>query len=307
MKLPDDKGHVRETAVRLLATSVDEVERVPSFAGNRVFKATTAVGEFFLKFAEVDPTAAEHAVLCIAAELGIPVPTIAGVDLDGTVTGCPCLAMRAVPGRPLNGDEALFAGVGPLLERLHDLRVQGFGSISPTIGGGVRGEDRTWFETLQRRTDAGRVVVEAGLVPGTLIDAVASAVEERPWESFEDSRLLHGDFHPRHVYADLDRITAIIDWGDATAGDPDYDIARILHSVILRSDLSTALAVASNGLPRERRDIDDQRLAKLLTYAAVFIVWSMHGEYESGSLWPAWWSIQTDALERVVDALAATR
>ena len=43
---------------------------------------------------------------------------------------------------------------------------------------------------------------------------------------------LHGDFHPRHVYAVNNTISGIIDWGDVTVGDPDYDIARVLHSVL---------------------------------------------------------------------------
>jgi len=85
-------------AVRLLATTVHEVEPIPSFAGNRVFAATTNANRYFLKFATPDAIAAESAVLRIVAELGIPVPVVAAVDLDGAVAGCPCLATVEVGG-----------------------------------------------------------------------------------------------------------------------------------------------------------------------------------------------------------------
>jgi aminoglycoside phosphotransferase (APT) family kinase protein len=149
-------------------------------------------------------------------------------------------------------------------------------------------------------------VVKARLIPGSLVDAVARAVAARPWGTLEDPRLLHGDFHPRHVYADRSRVTAIIDWGDATAGDPDYDIARVLHSTLLRSDMPTAVELALRASSPHRGEIDGRRLATLLTYAAVFILWSMHGEYESGAPWPPWWPVQTRALERVLSALGDT-
>lgn len=307
MSLPEEPAHAREAAASMLATAIGDVERVPSFAGNRVFKASTGAGDVFLKFAAAGATAAEHAVLSVAAGLGIPVPTVAAVDLDGTLTGCPCIATCEVDGRPLTGEEPLFSGVAPLLERLHRVEVIGFGQLSPTVDGHVEGEDSSWLETMQRRTHAARVVVDAGLVPRVLVDAVAAAVETQPWGAVESSSLLHGDFHPRHVYADRGRITAIIDWGDVTAGDPDYDIARILHSVLLRSDMSRAIAVATKALPPSQRDIDSRRLTTLLTYAAVFILWSMHGEFDGGAPWPPWWPIQTKALERVLDALEEIR
>ena len=115
-------------------------------------------------------------------------------------------------------------------------------------------------------------------------------------------RLLHGDFHPRHVYADDDRVTAIIDWGDATAGDPDYDIARVLHVGLLRCELDRALAMAWAVLVPATR-ISDERLSKLLLYAAVFILWSMHGEFDNGAPSSGWWPIQVASLRRVLDAL----
>ena len=80
-----------------------------------------------------------------------------------------------------------------------------------------------------------------------------------------------------------------------------------MHSVLLRSDMSSAIAVATKALPPSRQDIDSRRLTTLLTYAAVFILWSMHGEFDGGAPWPPWWPIQTKALGRVLDSLAMIR
>jgi aminoglycoside phosphotransferase (APT) family kinase protein len=305
--LPEEPEQARDAATRLLGAPVADVTRVPSFAGNRVFRIAAPTGHLFLKFASAEATAAEHAVLRTVAEHQIPVPTIEAVDLDGAVTGSPCIAMRQVVGLPLSGHESVFERVGLILERLHTIPCDGFGSVRATSGGALRGDNSTWLRALRRRTESARAVAEAGLVPGVLVDIVSDAVANlAPDKSIEVPRLLHGDFHPRHVYAYGDHLTAIIDWGDATAGDPDYDIARILHSIIIRADLDTAIAVARTALPRERQELDAHRLAKLLTYAAVFILWSMHGEYENGAPWPPWWPMQTKALETVLDALATT-
>lgn len=297
---PEQPDQAREGAARLLATAVHDVQRVPSFAGNRVFAATTSTDRLFLKFASADAIAAESAVLRFVAELGIPVPVVAAIDLDGSVAGSPCLATFEVAGQPLKGDEPFFADVRDILDLLHAHRVRGFGSLLSTGDADLRGQDESWRATLERRVEGARGVVAADLVSESLVDAVAHAVSAVEHDVVQDPRLLHGDFHPRHVYAEGGRITAVIDWGDATGGDPDYDIARVLHSTLLRADMPTAIEVAASASPRT---IDGPRLAKLLTYGAVFILWSMHGEYESGAPWPPWWPIQTRALEHVLSAL----
>jgi ketosteroid isomerase-like protein len=38
--------------------------------------------------------------------------------------------------------------------------------------------------------------------------------------------LLHGDYHPLNVLTDGERITAVLDWSNAAAGDPRSDVAR---------------------------------------------------------------------------------
>ena len=39
-------------------------------------------------------------------------------------------------------------------------------------------------------------------------------------------RLLYGDLHPRHIYAEGNELTGFIDWGDVALGDPLLDLGR---------------------------------------------------------------------------------
>jgi aminoglycoside phosphotransferase (APT) family kinase protein len=38
---------------------------------------------------------------------------------------------------------------------------------------------------------------------------------------------IHGDLHPRNILVDRGRLSAVIDWGDVTRGDPATDLAAI--------------------------------------------------------------------------------
>src|SRR5262249_57263606 len=46
-----------------------------------------------------------------------------------------------------------------------------------------------------------------------------------------DDRLLHLDYHPLNVMVDGGRVTGVLDWANALAGDPRADLAR--HVTIL--------------------------------------------------------------------------
>ena len=41
--------------------------------------------------------------------------------------------------------------------------------------------------------------------------------------------MIHGDLGAEHVFVDGDRISGVIDWGDAAIGDPALDHGRLLR------------------------------------------------------------------------------
>jgi aminoglycoside phosphotransferase (APT) family kinase protein len=74
---------------------------------------------------------------------------------------------------------------------------------------------------LRNRIDAGR-----GLFPDALADFALGVLRELP----QGDRLCHGDFHLANILGDFSA-PAIIDWGNATSGEPTGDVARtiLLH------------------------------------------------------------------------------
>jgi aminoglycoside phosphotransferase (APT) family kinase protein len=85
------------------------------------------------------------------------------------------------------------------------------------------------FGRLQRRMH--RVVAPPGLRsdwidwPRACEPSLASRLRALPLRT---DRLLHMDYHPLNVLADGPRMSAIIDWTNAHAGDPRADLARTL-------------------------------------------------------------------------------
>lgn len=291
----------------MLGWKVDDLRQVPSFAGNQVFKVHYLDRIAFLKLA-VDPDAhsdlpREVAVLEALARHGIAAPRIEAYDPACELAGVPCVLLADVGGSPLTGTEPEFHAVGAYLRAVHDIALDGFGTITTTM----RGEDQSWTETIRRRTSGLGPAVEAGLVSAELVARVAAAIDARRGliDAVGAGRMLHGDFTPRHVYSVDGQITGIIDWGDATSGDPAYDLGRILHAGLLAADLAHGLALVDvvidsyGDAPYLRGDLT----SKLLMYAAVFVMWSMEGEFSGGSPWPPWWPAQSRTLALILDAL----
>jgi aminoglycoside phosphotransferase (APT) family kinase protein len=70
---------------------------------------------------------------------------------------------------------------------------------------------------------AGLDLLDAGIDPALLMDEWHRASEADPWQ--HPPVWLHGDVHPLNVLVDGGRISAVIDFGDMTAGDPASDLA----------------------------------------------------------------------------------
>ena len=170
---------------------------------------------------------------------------------------------------------------------------------------GLRARHATWSDAIVDRCSGIRTVVDAGLVGSEIVERAMDFVSAREQllARVTSGRLLHGDFHPRHVFALGTHVTGIIDWGDATAGDPIYDLGRVFHSGVVGGTVERGSTLLTNllrgyGTPNVSSSEFRERVR---LYAVVFILWSMIGEHAGGSPWPPWWPAQTAALTAILD------
>ncbi|GAB2600453.1 phosphotransferase family protein [Kribbella endophytica] len=191
--------------------AVESLEPVQGFFGNETFRVRTVAGEtYYYKSGPGMP--AEAKACALATTAGVPAPQV--------VASTPqYLIQRAVPGAPIEpSNTAVLTSLGHALAKLHQVQGNGFGLLSAPLL-------PTWKAWLTNQVTSLQTLVDAGLLPEThrarLADLVANIVLEP-----KHPALLHGDLHPRHVYAANDTLTAIIDWGDALYGDPLFDLAR---------------------------------------------------------------------------------
>lgn len=163
-------------------------------------------------------SALESVAMEAAAAAGIAVPR---VHATGDWGGRPVMLISWCPGRPML-EEALrqpwrmgsiAASFGRMQARLH-------GVTAPAALRGQRGDWQDWAG------GSGDVALQARL----------RALPQRR------DVLIHLDYHPLNVLTDGTRVTAVIDWSNAHAGDPRADVARTM--TLLR------LAPANRGLQR---------------------------------------------------------
>ena len=92
-------------------------------------------------------------------------------------------------------------------------------------------------------------LLDAGVDTALLMDEWHRASEADPWE--HPPVWLHGDVHPLNVLVDLGRISAVIDFGDMTAGDPASDLA--VAWMLLSPEVRPVFRDAVRGEPARRR------------------------------------------------------
>jgi len=293
-------------AAALLGSPVDSATQVPASAEHQVFRVERRGLIAFLKIASDVHVKPELAVLQLLAARGVPVPVIEAADPDGAHTGIPCALIRDVGGIPMSHDSPEFATTGQILRQVHEIGLEGYGSL--TCGpAGLHGQDDAWQDSVEQRVQGLEPVAEAGLIDPGLLASAITAVEDNAsvLNAPKPGRLLHGDFHPRHVYVEGTRITGIIDWGDTSSGDPLYDFGRILHSAILDKDLS--FGIESVKLVRQTYGeapwLQDDSVRQLLTYGVIFTLSAMRSEFAGGAPWPPWWPAQAAGLATMLDAL----
>ena len=217
MSVPDPRA--------ILATlGYPDAEAVTPVGGGRdtsIFRVEHRTGTFALRvFRPEQLMVSEAEVLAMraASEGGVPVPR---VHARGVHDGRPallldwCAGMMVVEALDRWPERAavLGAACGEVLARIHAVTVP------------AEYRDHSWLRW-------------GGIAPDDVLSQQLVAFAR-------NDRLLHLDFHPLNILTDGERITAVLDWANARAGDPRADLARAIS--ILRLD--------AGDLPPEARPI----------------------------------------------------
>jgi aminoglycoside 2''-phosphotransferase len=167
----------------------------------------------------------------LAPALPLATPAFEHVGRNGTELVF--VAYRAIPGTPLTAEafdalgwdeqEAALASLADFLRALHAFPVElarRAGVREERLTGGYNGQQRS----LHRELDGVLSAAEMERLDG---------IFERYERDYEPDRLtpvlLHADLKPDHVMYDpvAQRVTGVLDWGDVSFGDPDFDLAIV--------------------------------------------------------------------------------
>src|SRR5690606_18801374 len=157
--------------------------------------------------------------LAPALPVATPVPVRVGTPACGYPW--PWSIVTWIPGTPasqmpLARDEA--AAWGRFLRALHAIDTPDSPPENPYRGQSLSARDEAFRERLARleRAAALRIGDQAMLSNAWAAGLASLADEDTCW--------LHGDLHPRNVITSDGRLRGVIDWGDATVGDPSVDL-----------------------------------------------------------------------------------
>jgi aminoglycoside phosphotransferase (APT) family kinase protein len=230
---------VASLVVDVLDVEVSRVTRLSGSVANQDFVIEHA-GEprLVLKAGPEAEIPAEAWASAQLASIGIPVPQVIVSELDPSELGSPFLIASFVAGEPTS-DADVVRDVGAQFRRVHEEELPGWGPLivkpETAESPGVGGRYSSWRDAIEADLAGLRGLVEAGVLEERVADAARMLVGVEGLLEYEGPGvLLHNDLKPAHLFGlasqGRQRLSAIIDWGDASIGDPAAEIARLSMS-----------------------------------------------------------------------------
>ncbi len=164
-------------------------------------------------------------------DAGVPVPEVLAVLREG-LDGRAALVLAFVPGAP-SEHAAVMLQAGTSFRRVHAEQLPGWGALVVDAGPvGARGQHDSWAEAVEDQLAGLPELVDAGVLEARLAALTRSRVMNCDLLAYDGPGvLLHNDLKTAHVFGQTDargmRLSAVIDWGDASVGDPRADVARL--------------------------------------------------------------------------------
>jgi aminoglycoside phosphotransferase (APT) family kinase protein len=218
-----------------LGCGAGRVVKLDAFAGNAVYDVDADGGRFIVKASTSrDALRAEAWACARGAAAGCAAPAIIRRGCLGIGDSMCALIMNRIAGQPIAAGHPAFLEVGAGLQRLHSVKMMGFGWLAEASWdelGEFTLRHPSWLSFLQAICDDARGLADGYGFAAAVADAAASAIGDHAdtLAAVEVGVLCHGDLKVAHILVDAGRLAGVIDWGDAVVADPWWDIARFAH------------------------------------------------------------------------------
>ena len=231
---------IDEAVEKATGSRVVSAERVTRGEINEVWAVQSADGQaLVVRICRLRPHFEdERWAIDAARAAGVPAPEvllIAPFEIDGQTVEVG--VQRRLPGRGL--DEVLFGArppeavdvhtwmraAGALLAGIHGVSVDGFGHLDSA----GHAADPTWSRFLDFAERGGDQIRSAAVANGLEVSQFDAAkdVIRRHREVYDGHppKLVHGDFHPKHLLVHGATVSGVVDFEACRGGDPAYDVA----------------------------------------------------------------------------------
>jgi aminoglycoside phosphotransferase (APT) family kinase protein len=215
---------------------------------------------------------------------GVPVPRVVALELDAGVGGLPTLVLSFVAGDP-SDDPRVVHQAGLALRRVHAEHLPGWGPLvveaADNGGSAGRGKYESWREAVLAGLAGLPDLISAGILEAELGAAARSCVVVDEVLDYQGPGvLLHNDLKPAHLLATVDdreaRLSALIDWGDASVGDPLVDLARLS----MAGSPATEAFLAGYGRP-----MMPEYAERFARYRILWNITALTNEFRAGGDW----------------------
>jgi aminoglycoside phosphotransferase (APT) family kinase protein len=224
---------IAEFVASELGCRPSRVVKLDAFPGNVVYDVDADGRGFIVKASSNHDALRAEAWACArGAAVGCHAPPIIHFGCFGM--GMTAVIMDRVAGQPIDAEHPALTEVGAELFRLHDVRINGFGWLAEASWdehGDPCPPQPSWLHFVQAIADETRSLADRYEFANAVADAAESVIADHADEltAIKAGVLCHGDLKATHILADAGRLAAVIDWGDALAADPWWDIARFAH------------------------------------------------------------------------------